>query len=801
MSDPTQKPNVPPADAQTLQQSPESFGAAVDISLQDVRQSDYAPKIPGYALADLLGEGAYGQVWRATQLRTRKEVAIKVFIQRGGLDWIFLQREVERLTRLDRHPHIVTLLDTDLESEPPCYAMDLIEGGSLEKFVTGEHVDEQLARRFMRQICEALFYVHAKGLIHCDLKPGNVLVDEQTNVRVVDFGQSRVFTESAASLGTLYFMAPEQAQLASPGEQVHPDVRWDVYALGATIYAILVGEAPRSSTENDKSLAAAGTLNERLNVYRTLVDREVSVVQQRLHGVIGDEFAAVLTKCLAPDPEKRYDSVSGIQADLLALAEKRPVSPLAGRKSYRVKKFVQRNPFQIGLVIAALILAPALYIAREKQSRANESLARTILSMFDHDPLVAIKEFESAHEGVLTPLKERCREHLFSPSPLFRKVGARAAIVVLPEAFFEGVDGGLLWTGGQWLDAIDTVWDDPSRLVPTLTEKASHGTDRQKYVAFCMIGQLVGEGGVLAPFRASFAELSVRAAENERWPGVSAAARWAAQRCGASPGTSRSELAFEDEVSGLSFVRIPDCLSYRRGADPSDKLQDDDERLAEYKVSIGDLYVATTEVTYGALAKYLDSIHAESAFSAQEKAYGENEVGRKRIRAEITNIPADELERRAAAFMGLTAARGFCDWLNERAAGVMPARRYRLLTEPEWEYACRGGNAGRYCYGDGTEYAPYFANIEGVMSMQRVAERMPNWYGLFDMHGGLWELCDSCYEDSVNGEPKMKDCGLYVARGGAFYGSPKSCRSTQRLFITADAANQYSGVRLAMEMK
>ena len=166
-------------------------------------------------------------------------------MQRSGLDWIFLQREVERLARLDRHTHIVTLLVMALDEEPPFYVMDVIEGGALQAFVNPEAcADPERATTWMAQICDALSYIHAKGLIHCDLKPANILVDGRDQVRVVDFGQSRIFTESSASIGTLFYMAPQQARLAEPGTPVQPDVRWDIYALGASIYAILIGRPP-----------------------------------------------------------------------------------------------------------------------------------------------------------------------------------------------------------------------------------------------------------------------------------------------------------------------------------------------------------------------------------------------------------------------------------------------------------------------------------------------------------------------------------------------------------------------------
>ena len=109
----------------TLPQTPEGAGETRALSVpSDVQQAAGAPKIPGYILTAPLGQGAYAQVWMTWQQRTGKQVAVKVFRQREGVNWLFLRQEVERLIKLDKHPHIVSLLDADLGGEPAWYATD-----------------------------------------------------------------------------------------------------------------------------------------------------------------------------------------------------------------------------------------------------------------------------------------------------------------------------------------------------------------------------------------------------------------------------------------------------------------------------------------------------------------------------------------------------------------------------------------------------------------------------------------------------------------------------------------------------
>lgn len=349
---PTSGPSAFATEVQDAREGEQS--AALSAALAGERNPE-APRIEGYLATVPLGEGAYGRVWRSWQLRTRKEVALKVFMRRTGLDWIFLRREVERLTRLDKHAHIVTLLDANLDSEPPFYAMDLVEAGSLARFAdTANRVDAKTALKWMRQLCDALGYVHTKGIIHCDLKPANILVDEDDHVRVVDFGHSRVFTETIGSVGTLFFMAPEQAVLAEQGQPVQPDLRWDIYALGATIYNVLTGVPPYATSALIGRLEGASALGERLDLYRNAAVAGAATLVAPPG--IDAEFWAVLRRCLEIDPARRYPTTRDVEADLLALEQCRPVSPLAHQTGYRVRKFVQRNPVPV-------LLASALGVA------------------------------------------------------------------------------------------------------------------------------------------------------------------------------------------------------------------------------------------------------------------------------------------------------------------------------------------------------------------------------------------------------------------------------------------------------
>ncbi len=801
--------NTPPSDAAnpkagrlhdeglTQVQAADAVADSVELSIpKHVRQHPDAPKLTGYVLTEPLGAGAYGLVWRGWQVRTRKEVAVKVFTQRTGLDWIFLQREVERLTRLDRHPHIVTLLDTNLDEEPPFYVMDLIEGGALNRWVNRESpADPLTALRWMEQICDALNYVHAKALIHCDLKPANILVDGRDFVRVVDFGQSRVFTESAASMGTLFYMAPEQAMLSEPGQLVQPDVRWDVYALGATMHALLTGNVPFASPEHVRTLEEAPTLTERLKRYREMIQNAPPLDWKRITGEVPYELRAIVDRCMAKAPGDRYPTIAAVESDLRNLRERRPVTPLAKQKGYRLRKFVQRNPFQVLAAVAAVGLLVAGGASWSLRSRVQRAGAAEILHTFVSDPAKAADTAFSATGGLASYLQPLAAEALQSEAYTERVVGARAGLFVAPAAFWSSTDGNQTWKHGEWLEVARAFegrsaeevarWGRGGDLANTLRAKLTSGSAREKYVALCLAGSLV-------PITNGLADDCGRVMETDPDCGVAAASMWASKQLGRKPAWKASERVVVDEFTGLAFVRIPATEAFRRGADASDPDRWADEIRPDKGVAIAPILVGTTEVTLAAFQPFWEELR---------RSLPDDDARARMLQNRYSTAPASELSRIALSGVNVQLARTYCEWLNEHSTGKTPKRKYRLPTEDEWEYACRAGNAGRFCFGDDAAYARYFAHCDGSAALyHKVAEHMPNAFGLFDTHGGVWEATDSAYPKELLPPEAAKDRDYRVLKGGSFRNPAVRCRSSQRRWWPVDVLDEQLGIRLVMEL-
>jgi hypothetical protein len=283
------------------------------------------PQVAGYRPLAKLGRGTYGEVWLYEEERTRIRVAIKFFAHGRGERWQFLQQEVRQLALLHADPGIVQLEDVEPHADPPYYVMSYAVGGSLSRRLDGGRpLPLPEALRIFRQVCEALAYVHAKGIRHCDLKPGNILLDARGRALVADFGQAHLSSDLSPALGTFYYMAPEQADLARP----IPDTRWDVYGLGALFYHMITGQPPREDPNLHDTLAASADLDERLRLYRDAVRRAPRPSGHRRVPGMDCALAAVIDRCLEIDPERRLRDAGAVLAALDARQRARRRRPL-----------------------------------------------------------------------------------------------------------------------------------------------------------------------------------------------------------------------------------------------------------------------------------------------------------------------------------------------------------------------------------------------------------------------------------------------------------------------------------------
>lgn len=278
----------------------------------------------GYELQRQLGTGAYGEVWVGLDRNTGRRVAVKFYLHRGGLDWTLLSREVEKLVFLSADRYVVQLLDVGWDAEPPYYVMEYVENGSLDDLLRERgSLPAEGAVEMFRDVAIGLTHAHAKGVLHCDLKPANILLDQDRRPRLADFGQSRLSHEQTPALGTLFYMAPEQANL-----EAVPDARWDVYALGALLYSMLTGSPPYRDDGTIRRIEAATDLAKRLECYRQHIKEAPLPSQHRETRGVDGALAEIMDRCLAVEPDERYSNAQTVLDALDARQQHRARRPL-----------------------------------------------------------------------------------------------------------------------------------------------------------------------------------------------------------------------------------------------------------------------------------------------------------------------------------------------------------------------------------------------------------------------------------------------------------------------------------------
>lgn len=347
------------------------------------------PAAAGYQLLERLGEGAYGAVWLAREQKTGKHVAIKFYTHRRGLDWSLLSREVEKLALLYTSRNIVRLLDVGWQSDPPYYVMEYLEKGSLEKHVANGPLEPGEAVRIIRSVCQSLVHAHGRGVLHCDLKPANILLDDGFEPRLCDFGQSRLSHEQNPALGTLFYMAPEQADLKAV-----PDARWDVYALGALLYHLLTGAPPFRSESNETRLQEATTLEDRLEAYRAIVKSSPRPTAHTKVPGVDRRLIEIVDRCLRVDPDRRYANAQAV-LDVLYIRD----------RQLRVKPLVALGGILPGLLLLAMFFFAANAMSSAVQTAEKNLTARALESDVVASSILA-SSLKREVEGRLNELHE-----------------------------------------------------------------------------------------------------------------------------------------------------------------------------------------------------------------------------------------------------------------------------------------------------------------------------------------------------------------------------------------------------------
>jgi len=349
-----------------------------------------------YELLEEIGRGGQGIVYRARQKSLNRTVALKVI---GLGQWATeahlkrFRREAEAAASLN-HPSIVPIHEVG-ERDGCCYfSMNFVEGGQLDQVVRDSPMSAREAAELIAKVARTVHYAHEHGILHRDIKPGNILLDQNGEPHLTDFGLARlVETESTITrtkevLGTPSYRAPEQAV----GETGKLTSATDVYGLGAVLYQLLTGQPP----------FAGGTTYETI---RLLLDKEPRPPRS-LNPKVDRDLSTICLKCLEKDPQRRYSSALGLAEDLEHWLKYEPIQAKPSGFFIHTRKWVRRNPstaMLLSLLVALAIGLGVTFWERKPKVVIPKSVAVLPFENLSPDPNNAYLA-DGIQEEVLTRL-------------------------------------------------------------------------------------------------------------------------------------------------------------------------------------------------------------------------------------------------------------------------------------------------------------------------------------------------------------------------------------------------------------
>jgi serine/threonine-protein kinase len=371
-----------------------------------------APQIAGYTVEAEIHRGGQGIVYRATQQATKRPVALKVLLA-GAFATTRQRQRFEReidLVAALQHPNIVTVHDSGVSDDGKLwFAMEYIEGETLSEYFRarrdGAGRDGQPSMggllRLFSKVCAAVSYAHQRGVIHRDLKPGNVLIDIDGEPHVVDFGLAKpidpkiagdraTVTVAGGFLGTLAYASPEQIS----GDANLVDVRSDVYALGVMLYELLAGAFPYPVT---------GQLSDIVAAINHTAPKPFGA-RTAAHYRVDNELETIVLKTLAKAPERRYQSVEGLRRDLEHYLAGEPIDAKRDSGWYMLTKTLRRYRVQVGVVAAfgvLLVVFSASMSVLYQQARSEAEKVKQI-NVFLEDTLGSVEPGPGAGQEAVT---------------------------------------------------------------------------------------------------------------------------------------------------------------------------------------------------------------------------------------------------------------------------------------------------------------------------------------------------------------------------------------------------------------
>jgi formylglycine-generating enzyme required for sulfatase activity/predicted Ser/Thr protein kinase len=743
-----------------------------------------------YRVEGTLGKGGMGAVLLATDTRLDRKVAIKRILGEAAGNRMAVQRfltEAKSIAALN-HPNIVQIYDYGRAKDGPFLIMEFVDGGSLLDRCRDGAMPLEDAVDLACQLCDGLAKAHDLGIIHRDIKPANVLLTKDGIPKLTDFGLAKAQagdhgqTMTGAVLGTPDFMPPEQRQDASL-----VDARSDLWSLGATVYQMATGRSPKIirfdllPAELTKVLGKAleDAKDDRYQSARELRDalratsRIASPPISALPATAGELAEGQCSACgtINTDASRKFckKCAASLRAACLQCDTQIPVwDRICG----------ECGGNQPNLTVVAMQMAEA----------------RKHLSAFDYASAIhaieLIPEPLRSMEAVQLLGEIRSREE--ESGRLIKEVAARVKRKEI-DGLLRLVERAAMLRGDR---------TDLAKIQQQLTERRDLRLAR---------GRAAMEAGDV---KAAAAALSGADAEDLGLEGgrlleqVRQAVELEGQlamvvRDAKADGVVNPSEAAEIRRVGMAYLEVNPRSEKARS------LVAQSERLITPPAFTNSVGISLTGLPAGTFAM------GDAAGRSDEKPHrvtltrpfylGVHEVTNAQWKQVMGSVPSNwKDDDHPVEQVSWQEALEFCRKLSalpeERKAG----RVYRLPTEAEWECACRAGATTRYSFGDDEKLLGDYGWFEKNSGSKThpVGQKKPNAWGLYDMHGNVWEWCSDKFGDYPDGavtDPKGPSSGSgRVNRGGSWLSSAGNCRSASRDWFNPSNRNVYLGFRLAL---
>ncbi len=337
------------------------------------KRAEGIPDIPRYDIRDRIGEGAASVVYRAWDKKLGRQVALKILRDLPGTSNEIrsrFQQEARAAAGLN-HPNLVTVYDAGEAGGKMFIIMEFVEGEPLSEIIKRQDYDTSSMVSVIEQAARAIGTAHKNGLVHRDLKPGNILVTRLGEAKVADFGlacwieSQGNMTKIGSILGSPHYMAPEQVRWRPNG--IMPAT--DVYALGVIIYEILVGRTPfRGKTE--------------MEVYEKILQRD-PVEPRRIKPDFDSDNEAICLQALEKDPANRYQDATELAEDLHRYLKKDPIKAKRSRLWPKITKWASKNLMLVSFSLLTIICAVLLLVLLQSKSNQPEHLIPIIRQKAD----------------------------------------------------------------------------------------------------------------------------------------------------------------------------------------------------------------------------------------------------------------------------------------------------------------------------------------------------------------------------------------------------------------------------------